>query len=119
GYILTGNGDPIQFNGALVTPNYFQLLGVRPTLGRLFLPEEEHADVALISEHFWRSRLASDQNVIGRSLTLNGVPTTVVGVIPTMPISWFGPDCEMWTTKAFEPPGLAQDLIMRGVSFLR
>ena len=119
GFILTGAGDPVQLNGSLVTANYFQLLGVRPILGRLFLPEEEKTDVALISEHFWRSRLASDPAVLGRSLTLNGVATTVIGVIRTMPISWFGPDCEIWATKPFEPPGLSQDLIMRGVSFLR
>jgi predicted permease len=120
GYILTGQGDPIQLNGALVTANYFQLLGGRPILGRLFLPEEEEgADVALISEHFWRSRLGSDPAVLGRALNLNGIATTVVGVIPTMPVSWFGLDCEIWTTKPFTPPGLEKELIMRGVSFLR
>ena len=70
GFILTGLGDPIQLNGANVTANYFQLLGVRPIIGRLFLTEEEQrADVALISEHFWRSKLASDPQVLGRVLT--------------------------------------------------
>src|SRR5262249_30289726 len=71
GFILTGLGDPIQINGANVTANYFHLLGVRPILGRLFLAEEEQkADVALISEHFWRSKLASDPQVLGRVVTL-------------------------------------------------
>ena len=80
GFILTGMGDPVQLNGGIVTANYFDLLGVRPLRGRLFLPdEEEKADVALISEHFWRKQLASDPQVLGRSLTLNGVPTTIVG----------------------------------------
>ena len=77
------------------------------------------ADVAVVSEHFWRSKLASDPNVLGRSLTLNGVPTTIVGVIPTMPISWFGPDCEIWGVKPFDLPGTPKDLLMRGVSFMR
>src|ERR1044071_1486106 len=56
GFILTGLGEPIQINGDNVTANYFQVLGVKPIIGRLFLPEEEmKADVAVISEHFWKS----------------------------------------------------------------
>ena len=120
GFILTGLGEPIQFNGDNVTANYFQVLGVKPIIGRLFLPEEEmKADVAVISEHFWKSKLAGDPNVLGRSIQLNGVPTTIIGVIPTMPISWFGPDLEVWTVKPFELPGTPKELLMRGVSFLR
>ena len=81
GFILTGLGDPVQLNGAIVTANYFELLGVRPLRGRLFLPnEEDKADVALVSEHFWRKQLAGDPQAVGRALTLNGVPTTIVGV---------------------------------------
>src|SRR5436190_19136086 len=76
GFILTGLGEPLQINGDNVTANYFQLLGVKPVLGRLFRPEEEmSADVAVISEHFWKSKLAADPNVLGRSITLNGMPT--------------------------------------------
>ena len=120
GFILTGMGDPVQLNGGIVTANYFDLLGVRPLRGRLFLPnEEEKADVAVISEHFWRKQLASDPQVLGRSLTLNGVPTTIVGVIPTMPLAWFGLDCEVWTTKPFELPGMTREMLMRGVGYLR
>ncbi len=120
GFILTGMGDPVQLNGAIVTANYFDLVGVRPLRGRLFLPnEEQNADVALVSEHFWRKQLASDPQVLGRSLTLNGVPTTIVGVIPTMPLSWFGPDCEIWTAKPFELPGMPREMLLRGVGYLR
>ena len=120
GFILTGLGEPLQINGDNVTANYFQVLGVKPVMGRLFLPEEEmKADVAVISEHFWKSKLAGDLNVLGRSITLNGVPTAIIGVIPTMPISWFGPDLEVWTVKPFELPGTPKELLMRGVSFLR
>src|SRR5262249_18769312 len=120
GFILTGLGDPIQLNGATVTANYFQLLGVRPIVGRLFLPDEEQkADVALISEHFWRSKLAGDPKVLGRVLTLNGVPTTIVGVVPTGSLAWWGPNLEIWTVKPFEVPGISKDMLMRGVSYLR
>ena len=120
GFILTGRGTPVQLNGGIVTANYFDLLGVRPLRGRLFLPnEEQKADVTLISEHFWRTQLASDPQVLGRSLTLNSVPTTIVGVLPTMPLSWFGPDCEVWTAKPFEYPGMTRETLMRGVGYLR
>ena len=120
GFIMTGNGDPVQLGGANVTANYFDLLGVKPLRGRLFLKEEEMtADVAVVSQNFWRNRLGSDPNVVGRSVNLNGVATTIVGVIPNMPIVWWGPNTEVWTAKPFDLPGLARDRLMRGVSFLR
>jgi predicted permease len=120
GFIMTGVGDPIQVNGANQTANYMETLGVGPILGRLFLPEEEmKADVALVSANFWRNRLNSDPQVIGRSVTLNGVPTTIVGVIPNPSVAWFGRDLEVITVKPFELPGLTKERINRGVSFLR
>src|SRR3954447_26678983 len=76
GFILTGLGDPVQVNASQQTANYMETLGVRPILGRLFLPDEEmKADVALVSAKFWRNRLNGDSDVIGRSITLNGVAT--------------------------------------------
>ncbi len=120
GYILTGLGDPVQLNGNDVTANYFDLLGVTPIRGRLFLPQEEmKADVALVSSNFWRNRLGSDPNVVGRSVTLNGVATTIVGVLPNMPVAWWGPNAEIWTNKPFQLTGLPPERLMRGVSFMR
>jgi len=120
GFIMTGVGDPVQLNGDNMTANYMETLGVRPILGRLFLPEEEmKADVALVSANFWRNRLNSDPQAIGRSVTLNGVPTTIVGVIPNPSVAWFGRDLEVITAKPFDLPGLTKERLMRGVSFLR
>jgi putative ABC transport system permease protein len=120
GYILTGLGDPVQLNGVNTTANYMETLGVQPILGRNFLPEEEmKADVALISTNFWRKHLSSDPQVIGRSVMLNGVATTIVGVLPNLPIAWFGRDLDIITVKPFELPGLTRERLMRGVSFLR
>ncbi|MEY2504060.1 MAG: hypothetical protein QOG27_340 [Verrucomicrobiota bacterium] len=119
-YILTGQGDPVQLNGGNVTANYFDTLGLRPILGRTFLAEEEmKTDVALVSQNFWRKHLNSDPQAIGRSLTLNGVATTIVGVLPNPPIVWFGRDADIFTVKPFQLPGLTQERLMRGVSFLR
>lgn len=120
GFILTGMGDPVQLLGANVTANYFDLLGIHPITGRNFLPQEETKfDVALVTESFWRKRLNSDPMVLGRSVTLNGVVTTIVGVLPNLPISWFGRDAEIFVVKPFDVPGITKERLMRGVSFMR
>ena len=71
--------------GALVSANLFPTLGVRPMLGRNFLPEEERKGgplVALLSHRLWRQRFAGDSTIVGRSVTIDGRPHTVVGVMP-------------------------------------
>jgi putative ABC transport system permease protein len=121
-FTLTGLGDPAQIFGGRLTSNYFDVLGVRPICGRNFLPEEEEgADVALVTKNFWLKRLGGDPNVIGRSITLDGTPHTIVGVLPNMPVTWFGanPVVEVWTTKPFQLPGFSYERLMRGTSFLR
>ena len=122
GFTLTGLGDSVQLNGSRVTWNYFDALGVKPIRGRNFLTnEEEGADVALITEGFWRKRMASDANVIGRAITLDGIAHTIVGVVPDQPAAWFGanPVVEVWATKPFVLPGFSHERIMRGTGFLR
>lgn len=120
GFILTEIGEPVQLFGRNVTANYFNLLGIHPILGRTFLPEEESkGDVVMVTENFWRKRLNSDPAVLGRSITLNGVPNTIIGVTPNLPISWFGRDTEIFANKLFEPAGITKDRLMRGVSFMR
>src|SRR5881227_3072687 len=119
-FTLTGLGDAAQIFGGKVTSNYFDVLGVRPIRGRNFLPEEEEtADVTMVTENFWRKRMGGDPNVIGRSITLDGVPHTIVGVLPNLPFSWTGPNAEIWTTKPFVVPGLSYERVMRGSGFLR
>jgi predicted permease len=121
-FTLTGLGDPVQVFGGRLTSNYFDVLGVRPILGRNFLPDEqEGADVAVITRNFWQKRIGGDPNVIGRSITLDGVAHTIVGVLPNMPTQWFGanPIAEVWTTKPFQLPGFSYERLMRGTSFLR
>ncbi len=120
-YTLTGLGEPVQLLGFRTTANYFDVLGVHPIMGRTFLPqEEEGADVALVSEKFWRQRLGGDPNVLGRSITLDGTAHTIVGVLPNMPAQWVGPNGnEVWTTKPFVLPGFSYERMMRGTAFLR
>ena len=121
-FTLTGLGDPVQVFGGRLTSNYFDVLGVRPIMGRNFLPqEEERADVAIVTKNFWQKRLGSDPNVLGRSITLDGTAHTIVGVLSNMPVQWFGanPIAEVWTTKPFQLPGFSYERMMRGTSFLR
>src|SRR5213080_301502 len=121
-FTLTGLGDPVQVFGGRLTSNYFDVLGVRPIRGRNFLPgEEEGADVALVTENFWQKRLGGDPNVIGRTITLDGTVHTIVGVLPNMPVTWFGanPVSEVWATKPFQLPGFSYERLMRGTSYLR
>ena len=71
---------PVQ----VVTANYFSLLGTQPAQGRGFLPEEEETatPVAVVSAGFWERSLGSDPNIVGKTLTLNRTPFTVVGIAP-------------------------------------
>jgi predicted permease len=72
--------------GELVTDNYFQTLGVRPVIGRAFVPDEFRSEgaapVAVISYRFWQSRFATDRGVVGKTFRLNGITYSVIGVAP-------------------------------------
>jgi putative ABC transport system permease protein len=117
---VTGLGDAFQVPIFKATANWFDVLGVRTIRGRTFLPaEEEGTDVAVITDRFWQGRLGGDPNVIGRGLVLDGVTHTIVGVIPKLPVSWAGPNADIWTTKPFVIPGFSHERMMRGTAFLR
>ena len=81
----TGSGDAERVTGVPVTEGFFSLLGVRPWLGRNFTSEESRfgaARTAILSHAFWQRRLAANAGVIGTSITLDGSPLTIVGVLP-------------------------------------
>jgi predicted permease len=82
---LTGAGEPEKLEGQRVSASFFPLLGVEPTLGRSFLPEEDRPEgerVVIMSHGLWQRRFGSDPAIVGKPLTLNGQPYTVVGVMP-------------------------------------
>ena len=83
---LTGAGDPAIVNTAAVTPEIFPLLGVKPLAGRTLQPDDGKqgaASVAVLSETLWRSRFTSNPSVIGKSITLDMRPFTIVGILPS------------------------------------
>ncbi|MBO0722982.1 MAG: ABC transporter permease, partial [Blastocatellia bacterium] len=82
---LTGRGEPELLGGIVASANLFTLLGVEPQLGRTFLPEEEklgNERAVIISDRLWKRRFGSDPKIIGKTMTLNEEPHTIVGVMP-------------------------------------
>jgi predicted permease len=82
---IQAGGQTTVAGGEMVSGNYFQVLGVSPVLGRVIMQDDVEPaapNVAVISHDFWRRELGGDRSVIGRSITLNGLPFTVVGVMP-------------------------------------
>jgi putative ABC transport system permease protein len=108
---LTGEGEPERLLAARISSNLLPVLGVSPVLGRSFTEAEDeigNENVVLLSDTFWRRRFAADPSIIGRRITLNGVPHTVVGVM--------GPDFQyparefqIWTPLTINPRELTRE----------
>jgi putative ABC transport system permease protein len=85
GWQLTGGGEPELLRGARVSSDFFKAVGVNPILGHSFTSEEDmpnRASIAIISYGLWQRHFGSDQNVIGKTMTLTGQNVMVVGVMP-------------------------------------
>lgn len=115
---LTGDGKPERIWATLVSANYFDVLGVKPALGRGFLPGEDKslggAPVAVISDRLWRLRFGGDPAIVGKTIHLNTHPVTIVGVTP--PVfqgSTSGLRFDLWVPMTF-----AQNLAESGNELL-
>jgi predicted permease len=85
GYLLTGAGDADELNAAVVTSDFFPMLGVKPVLGRWFTPSEDEigaSNVVAISTALWKRKFGSAPDVIGRGITLDGKGYVIVAVFP-------------------------------------
>jgi len=85
GGTLTGVDEPEMLNGARVSHDAFRIMGVEPVIGRGFLPSEDNSSgerVAVLGHDLWQRRFEGDEAAIGSSITLNGTPYTIVGVMP-------------------------------------
>jgi len=83
--LVTGTDEAERVRSNLVTPNFFNTLGVLPALGRPFSPEEAVEGgpaVAILSHAYWQGRLGGDEGIVGRPLTMDGTATEIVGVMP-------------------------------------
>jgi len=103
---LTGNDNPLRLQCELASASYFSLLGIEPRLGRVFRPEEDRDanghPLAVISSNLWRQRFAGDPGLLGRTIHLNQVAYTVIGV---MPAGFQGQtdDIDVWVPLAMAP----------------
>jgi len=103
-FVLTGAGEePEQLLTGRTTHGLFEILRVQPALGRTFSPDEEvlgNDRVVMLSNTLWRRRYDADPDIVGRTVTVNGEPRAVVGVLPEgfeHPLPWFyGVEFEMW-----------------------
>ena len=82
---LTGPGEPLELHTAKASASLLPLLGVEPAMGRNFMKEEDYKgrdQVALLGHDLWQRQFGGDPRILGRAITLDGVPFTVVGVLP-------------------------------------
>jgi putative ABC transport system permease protein len=98
---ITEGEEPERLNGQVVSASLFPMLGITPQLGRLFRPDEDAAGapgVVLLGDEVWRRRYAADSSIIGRVISINNNPHTVVGVMP--PRFKFPQEGELWVPMA-------------------
>ena len=83
---VMADGQAERVSGELVTGNYFDVLGVRAYIGRAFSPDDDRTPgghpIAMLSHHYWTRRFGADPGVLNRTVTLYGLPMTIVGVTP-------------------------------------
>jgi putative ABC transport system permease protein len=119
---VTGRGDPEQLPAARVAGNFFQVLGVRPALGRTFRAEEDRPGshpAVLISDSLWKRRFGGDPAVLGQSITLDSVDTTIIGVMPlNFEFAPLGRSIDLWSTRTFEVNNITAEQVRGGITYL-
>src|SRR5215212_2974841 len=125
---LTGEGEPQRLAGVKATAHYFDVMGVKPLLGRTLLPEEDTPGknhVVVLSYGFWQRVFGGARDVVGRSVQLNGEPYQIVGVAPYGFDATGWPNIvrnagavkvDVWTPMALKPEETAND--RRGTHYL-
>ena len=95
---VSGAGEPRPLRVEYVTPNFFSLLGAKPVLGRVFAASEaqDHAQTILVSYEFWKRELNGDPQVLGKTFAIEGVESTVVGVMQPHFAPFFGGRLDLW-----------------------
>src|SRR5579864_1052444 len=119
---LTGRGYPEQLPAVRVAWNFFQVLGVGPALGRTFRPEEDRPGAhpaVLISDSLWKRRFGADPGMLGQSITLDSVDTTIIGIMPVnFDFAPLGRSIDIWSSRTFEANNLTPDQIRGGITYL-
>jgi len=101
---LSGEGRPERVSGDRVSWQYFRVLGVRPELGRDFLAEEDvpgQNQVVILSHGLWERRYGADRSIIGRTISINDNPLTVIGVMPASFDNVASPSAQVWRALGY------------------
>jgi predicted permease len=104
GFNMTGDGTPERITGSRVSLDFFKVFAATPAAGRTFLPEEDVPNgpkVVVLSHSLWKRRFGGDPALIGKSVTLNGEPYTVVGIMPAG--FRYPATAELWTPVGIDP----------------
>jgi putative ABC transport system permease protein len=107
------NGEAEALPAVRVSWNYFQMMGVRPALGRDFMPDDDRPEqwrVLLLSDGLWRRRFGGDPSIVGRAITMNDRAYRVIGVVPASfepldAMRYFGTKPEMWAPLGYDRAG--------------
>jgi putative ABC transport system permease protein len=121
---LTGSGEPQRVTVGMATNSFFSLLGARPALGRLFLPEEDRpggASAVVLSSSLWKRRFSGDPAVVGKGIVLDGKTYTVVGVLSSSFVipDQFKTDYGLWVPLAEDENGAGPFRILRAIGRLK
>ena len=119
-FTLTGRGDPEQLTGLQASAALLPVLGLEPVLGRNFSADEDRRGserVALISHALWQQRFNRDRAVLGQTLTLNGAPYTIIGVLPEAATAFPLNQPQIWVPRPAEVPYLAASQLNNGGYF--
>jgi putative ABC transport system permease protein len=104
---MTGDGEALSINARMVTADYFRVMRARPLYGRDFIGDEDRygaPNVTVISHAFWQSQFGGDPEAVGKTITLNNLPFTVVGVMP-QEFQHQGPPALWVLTEQYAAPG--------------
>jgi len=119
---LSGRGDAEEIPSARTTWNFFEVLGVRPVLGRTFVAGEDQPggkQVALITHSFWMTRFGGARDIVGQNITLDLRDYTVIGVLPAdFSFSYIGPRTDIWATRVYDLNLITPSHVQRGAGFL-
>lgn len=118
-FTMTGRGEPERLRGGRVSADFFKILGVKPAVGRDFLPEEDQpnaAPVVILSHALWQRSFGSDPKIVNQTLTLDDANYTVVGVMP--PDFSFPPKITV-SGQTFAPAELWGTLPVQGTQLSR
>src|SRR6185503_15514142 len=112
---LVGAGDPVRINGLAVTPEVLPVLGVRPLLGRVFDSTRAGIDenTVVIGYGLWQTQFGGDRSIIGRTVSLDGTPYVIIGVMPAH-FRFPGADTQLWMPLVLR----GDDFTDRGNSYL-